>query len=636
MECTGIPQATVDQGSQEDEEILVVWENADIDLDDLNQQFVTNTEEPTSVVTIEFPPQQPNDHAYADFEKSSHEMSTREDKTTCNQARENVVSEGYVCDLCGQSFAYKDLLKKHKRRVHHRRKPHICRYCLKAFYHKSDLREHIATVHKESKSKMSISAVHKEGKRKMGTSAEHKEDKSKMSTLAGYTLEQNSADYLENFCSRTDDLRCSVCQKDFKQTGNLVKHIKYVHRNGEGVQLNCTWPGCIKTFKYTNSLNRHLSRHKNRAKNFHCNLCGTSMKSSAGFSKHMEVHNNKAGGVTYPCQTCGKVYYLKNHLKQHEKSHETSNFVCDICGKKYPLQCSLNQHVRRVHLKEKTHFCTKCAEGFFDNGALNRHIAIVHEDQDMYITCHVCGKSVRRDNIKHHVRLVHPTFDRVKCPLCEKDFKTPSSLNGHIKDVHKNKGRVFACTWPNCDKSFFTNRDLKQHLNGHNDVRPHTCQICSKKFRNIGHLKSHMDMHNGVKAYRCQLCLKDFVTKGNVNRHMAAVHGKGSYIPEVNKNRDRGKVFACTWPNCKKSFFRSSDLKTHLNGHNDVRPHTCQICSKKFRQISHLKPHMDMHMGVKAYRCQLCSKDFVTKGNLTRHVAAVHGKQSNIPEDSAT
>ena len=271
-----------------------------------------------------------------------------------------------------------------------------------------------------------------------------------MSSFAGNTPTQETADYSQNFCSRTNGIRCSICLKEFKQMGNLVKHIKYIHRNGDGVQ-NCTWPGCSKTFNRKDSLKLHLSRHKDSEKNLHCNVCDSSLKSADRYSMHMEMHKNKDGGVSYLCQTCGKLYYHKHLLKNHEKSHKarpkTSVFVCDFCGKSFAFQSSLNLHRRRVHTKEKTHFCTECAEGFYCKDELNRHTAILHKRHDFYTTCHVCGKSVRWAIIKQHLRTVHPKCDRVECQLCEKDFKSPYHLNGHMRDAHGN--REVTCTWPN-------------------------------------------------------------------------------------------------------------------------------------------------------------------------------------------
>ena len=512
---TGIP-GNLEQDSQGDKK-EASGDNSERDLDDFVQQFDTNTKGPLTVVTIRRSSRQRNARDHADLEESSHEISTSKGKTTYNQTPENIVFKGNVCDLCGKSFAHENVMKRHKRRTHGEGKTHFCQKCTKGFYRNCELSRHIATVHKE-------------------------EDKGKKSSLAGNTVTQQTKDNLQNFCNRTDDKRCSICQKEFTRRCNLVKHIKYVHRNGDGVQLNCTWPGCSKTFNRKTTLDRHLSRHKNSDKNFHCNVCGSSFKSTDGYSRHMEMHKNKDGGVSYPCQTCSKVFHHTYLLKQHEQSHKTSTFVCDFCGKSFAFQALLNKHRRRLHTKEKTYFCTKCPESFYVSKDLTNHMAMLHEGHDLNITCHVCGKSVRRTNIKHHVKTVHSKRDREECPLCGKDFKCHQYLNDHINEIHGNRsGKEFVCTWPNCDKSFIRKRELKQHLDVHNDVRPHSCQICFKKFRAKSHLKVHMDWHNGVRAHQCQLCESAFLTKGNLTKHMAS-HAKVTNISAQLPENDQSDI----------------------------------------------------------------------------------------------
>ncbi|KAI9326801.1 hypothetical protein BDR26DRAFT_826645 [Obelidium mucronatum] len=51
------------------------------------------------------------------------------------------------------------------------------------------------------------------------------------------------------------------------------------------------------------------------------------------------------------------------------------------------------------------------------------------------------------------------------------------------------------------------------------------------------------------------------------------------------------KRHACTWEGCSKSFSKPNLLQTHLNIHNQIKPHKCIACPSEFARKHDLLRH---------------------------------------------
>ncbi len=87
------------------------------------------------------------------------------------------------------------------------------------------------------------------------------------------------------------------------------------------------------------------------------------------------------------------------------------------------------------------------------------------------------------------------TARNFKCPQCEKSFKTNRDLKQH--SIVHSQTKNFEC--PKCGKLFKTNRDLQSHLRTHNNKRDFKCEICNKEFKRPDALKKHKRTHPDKK-----------------------------------------------------------------------------------------------------------------------------------------
>ncbi|XP_065073956.1 zinc finger protein 883-like [Ochlerotatus camptorhynchus] len=199
--------------------------------------------------------------------------------------------------------------------------------------------------------------------------------------------------------------------------------------------------------------------------------------------------------------------------------------------------------------------------------------------------------------------------EKLKCPLCDKIFRTVANMNDHLNLHSDVKG--FSCN--ECDKSFKTRRYLRKHKAFVHVFGDHECATCGMKFNKTStyqsHLKSHSRTNKPKKSYTCSYCDKSFDHRNHWKSHELTHTGKRTHLCNI----------------CGKSFIYDSSLKRHLKNHlkihnGDAEKYACTICSKTFSRKDSLKAHHDVHLNLKAYQCDQCGKQFVHQYTLKGHM----------------
>ena len=138
---------------------------------------------------------------------------------------------------------------------------------------------------------------------------------------------------------------CQQCDKAFKMSSNLTRHIPSAHI---GVKYACNQ--CNKQFTEQSSLTRHIQSAHEGVK-YKCNQCDKQFTEQSSLTRHIQSAHE---GVKYACNQCDKQYQTQESLTRHFQSvHERVKYACNQCNYQATQQSNLTRHIISQHKSVK-------------------------------------------------------------------------------------------------------------------------------------------------------------------------------------------------------------------------------------------------------------------------------------------
>jgi len=241
---------------------------------------------------------------------------------------------------------------------------------------------------------------------------------------------------------------------------------------------------------------------------FKCTVekCGKDYARRAHLIRHVaNAHSNqkKTGEEKrVDCSQCDATFSDKYGLKKHWlKCHDPNNgsvkqFSCDQCGQKFSRRPSLKEHRACVHPQlEKPHPCQQCDKRFLYPKHLAAHVKAQHERTHK---CEICQeKFLKWTAFRTHLASQHPKI--FKCSKCPRQFKSKHEFMVHKSTVHSDERSVFHCTYQNCDKEYFFEKNLKWHIQVDHEGKRFPCPVdgCDSVFKAKITQKRHIKNAHG-------------------------------------------------------------------------------------------------------------------------------------------
>ena len=94
------------------------------------------------------------------------------------------------------------------------------------------------------------------------------------------------------------------------------------------------------------------------------------------------------------------------------------------------------------------------------------------------------------------------TKTNFSCKFCDKQFKTKSKFNRHVKEIHISPAKTFNCDF--CPKKFKRREHYKRHMKGKHLEEKFQCPYCPSKHVEKSRLKTHLiKKHDYNQCFSC-------------------------------------------------------------------------------------------------------------------------------------
>lgn len=161
-------------------------------------------------------------------------------------------------------------------------------------------------------------------------------------------------------------------------------------------------------------------------------------------------------------------------------------------------------------------------------------------------------------------------------PINQLRSRNASQTAQKRKRKHKHDEKVYECY--ECRKNFDEFRDLRSHMQDHDDIRkPFECSTCKMRFVHLNSWFRHRSRHT-KNIHDCEYCDQAFSALTPLKHHIQDMH------------KDHLKAYKCD--QCTEEFALHFLLIWHKEWHKKAKQFICSTCDAVFFNERKLKAHI--------------------------------------------
>lgn len=469
------------------------------------------------------------------------------------------------CQMCGKGFAFRHDAVDHIRAQHRDfdlrgctvlddknkiiRLDFPCNECDETFITYSDLRAHKDQQHKPVETPRMVRSMRnlkfKKGVKKSLVLELAKKITLKNKPQPKRDLNLKSKAQSQNKKPTRNDLKCTVCLKEFRQVYSVHRHLRNVHNKepspAKPVVKNVTFE--VAPFSSENGIKSEpVSDEPNDDDEAVCPLCNKVFDKNINLSRHLKnFHFRRANQVTVDITPIN----TNSVIQRSAASAEKPSFVASPKPKSSILLRPKGVVTPKLNLlvspKSPNNLPTKpnCASikkpiisaagqtKIASNISPRSNIQINNRDvlptepvKLKPFQCKICKvRFGTQDILDTHIETKH--FN--KCGYCNRTFSEKNYLEAHMRSTHADK--LFMCPFPPCTTFFQHPYHLDQHVKlMHHKLLP----VKSNSESPTAKLKIPLMTSPGLtldrKSHQCTICKRVLSSASVLKRHRRLVH----------------------------------------------------------------------------------------------------------------
>ena len=169
------------------------------------------------------------------------------------------------------------------------------------------------------------------------------------------------------------------------------------------------------------------------------------------------------------------------------------------------------EHTLKKTVTTRKYRCQMCRKGVNSAKELLDH----HIDKHGIVYCPVCQKAFNNPLSLERHKYMHKE-KQFMCSTCNEGFQFRSQLRLH-NIVHQCRVKHF-CVYPGCYKKFKNKPDLNRHAKCHASKET-KCPDCLYQTKDKRNFDSHRRSHSRIERYFCETCGKGFIYNTQKKHH---------------------------------------------------------------------------------------------------------------------